>query len=93
MPVLALLEFAGVDEALYERVGARLAAPGAPEGIQFHACGAVPGGWRILGVWESQDDFDRFTDTVYIPAMLAEGGSRPMRREVWPAHHAGAVVR
>jgi hypothetical protein len=93
MTVLAILEFAGATEELYERVGARLAGRGAPDGIEYHACGPVEEGWRIFGVWESAEAFDRFADEVYIPAMLAEGGTQPSRREVWPAHHAGAVMR
>jgi hypothetical protein len=93
MTVLTILEFSGATEELYERVGARLADRGAPDGITHHACGPVADGWRILGVWESQETFDRFVDNLYIPAMLAEGGTRPSRREVWPAHHAGAVIR
>lgn len=93
MKVLTVLEFAGATEELYERVGARLASRGAPDGIEYHACGPVADGWRILGVWESLEAFDRFVDGVYVPAMLAEGGMHPSRREVWPAYHAGQVVR
>lgn len=93
MAVLTLLEFAGVTQELYERVGTRLAGAGAPNGIVYHACGPVPGGWRVVDTWESEDAFVRFVDLVYVPAMLAEGGSHPSRREVWPAHHAGAVTR
>ena len=93
MSVIAILEFPGVTQALYDRVGARLGTSGAPAGILYHACGPAPGGWRIIGVWESEADFDRFTDSVYNPVMKAEGGPEPSRREAFRAYHAGAVVR
>ena len=91
MAVITILEFPGVTRELYEQVGAALS--GAPDGILYHACGPIPDGWRILGIWESQEAFDAFTDGVYIPAMQAQGGALPARRDVTPAHHAGPVLR
>ena len=91
MAVITILEFPGVTREVYERVGASLAA--APRGILYHACGPTDGGWRIFGIWETQAAFDRFTDDVYIPAMRAQGGSRPSRREVTQAYHAGPVTQ
>ena len=92
MAVATLLEFQGVTQMLYERVGAELERTGRPEGILYHACGPVNGGWRIMDVWESREAFDRFVDDVYLPAIRAEGGPSPSRREVIAAYHAGASV-
>jgi hypothetical protein len=91
MAVATLLEFTGVTQAQYERVGAKLELTGGPDGILYHACGPVDGGWRIMDVWQSRAAFDRFVDEVYIPAMRAEGGPSPSRREVIAAYHAGSV--
>jgi hypothetical protein len=85
------LEFPGVTRELYEQVGASLS--GAPDGILYHACGPTQDGWRILGVWETLAAFDAFTDDVYIPAMWAQGGSAPSRRDTIEAYHAGPVLR
>ncbi len=93
MPVMTTLEFPGVTQALYEQVGRSLPAGEPPEGILFHACGPVAGGWRIVDVWESRDAFDRFVDGVFLPAMRAHGGPLPSRREVFETHHAGPVGR
>jgi hypothetical protein len=93
MPVITLLEFPGVTQALYDRVGAALGVEGPPDGILYHACGPVPDGWRISDVWVSREAFDRFVDGVYIPAMLSQGGPEPSRREVFQAYHAGYVQR
>jgi hypothetical protein len=92
MTVVTILEFPGLTREGYERVGASLsAAP--PEGILYHACGPVAGGWRIVDVWDSQAAFDRFVDGTYVPAVRRTGGPEPSRREVIVAHHAGGVLR
>lgn len=90
MAVITVLDFPGVTRELYERVGTSLAA--APDGILYHACGPTEDGWRIYGVWETEAAFDTFTDDVYIPAMRAQGGPLPSRREVTNSYHAGPVV-
>jgi hypothetical protein len=92
MAVVTVLEFPDLTREQYEWVGASLAA-GAPEGILYHACGAVEDGWRIMDVWESQEAFDRFVDRTYLPAVRQAGGPEPSRREVVAAHHAGVVQR
>ncbi|MCE8016138.1 hypothetical protein HOP62_08620 [Halomonas sp. MCCC 1A17488] len=92
MPVFTTIEFPGVTETTYESLGASLASKGAPVGILYHACGAVSGGWRIVDVWRSAEDFDRFVDGTLLPAARALGLPEPARRECFPAHHAGQVV-
>lgn len=93
MPVATVLEFPGITQEQYERVGADLEDAGAPAGILYHFCGAVPGGWRVMDVWASPEAFDRFIDGMYLPAMRAAGGPEPSRREIVPLYHAGTVQR
>jgi hypothetical protein len=92
MPVMTTLEFPAVTQQLYEQVGAAL-PQGRPDGILFHACGPAAGGWRIADIWESAEAFDRFVDVIFIPAMRAQGGPAPSRREVLTTYHAGPVRR
>lgn len=92
MAVVTTIEFPGVNQTSYETLGACLAVNGAPEGILHHACGPVSGGWRIVDVWRSAEDFDRFVDETLLPAARALGIPEPVRRECFPAHHAGQVV-
>lgn len=92
MPVVTTIEFPGVTETTYETLGASLASKGAPEGILYHACGPVAGGWRIADVWRSAEDFDRFVDGTLLPAARELGLPEPVRRECFPAHHAGQVA-
>ena len=93
MTVITTIEFPGVSQQTYEKLGASLAASGPPDGIVFHSCGAVPGGWRIVDVWTSQVEFDRFVDRTLLPAARALGLPEPSRRECFLAHHAGQVRR
>jgi hypothetical protein len=93
MPVVTMLEFPGITKQTYEALGASLASGEPPNGIVFHSCGAVPGGWRIVDIWNTQDEFDRFVDHVLLPAARALGLSEPSKRETFLAHHAGQVIR
>ena len=92
MAVVTLLEFPGMTQDQYTRVGTLL-PPGAPEGILYHTCGPVRDGWRIVDVWESQEAFDQHVDGAYLPAVRRAGGREPSRREAMTAHHTGAVHR
>jgi hypothetical protein len=93
MPVATLLEFPGLTQQQYEQVSTQLGPTGAPQGILYHACGPVEGGWRIVDIWDSREAFDRFVDETYLPAIRAAGGAAPSRREVVPTYHAGTVHR
>lgn len=93
MPCLTTLEFIDVDQRRYEALGARLASSGPPPGVIFHACAAIPGGWRIVELWESQAAFDTFVENRLLPAARALAWPEPSRRECVPTHHAGLVRR
>jgi hypothetical protein len=92
MAVVTILEIPGLTREQYEAAGASL-PPGPPEGIEFHSCGPVEGGWRIVDVWSSRSVYDAFLDDAFLPAIRAAGGAEPSRREVMDAHHAGPVIR
>ncbi|MGQ4878973.1 hypothetical protein ACOJCM_10435 [Billgrantia sp. LNSP4103-1] len=92
MSVVTLLEFTGVTEQSYEALGVKLASKGTPAGILYHACGPVTGGWRIMDVWRTSEDFDSFVDGTLLPAARTLGFPEPVKRECFPAHHAGQVV-
>lgn len=91
MPVVATIEFPGISVEIYRKLGSSIPSDRPPDGIIFHSCGAVPGGWRIVDIWESQDEFDRFIDETLLPAARALGLPEPSRRECFFAHHAGMV--
>ena len=101
MTIMTLLEFAGMDRQAYDRLGASLQAQGAPAGILFHSCGAVPNGWRIVDAWRSQEDFDHFVDETLLPAARSLASPRrpgastfmPTMRAWWPQGLLSANAR
>ena len=40
-----------------------------PPGLIVHAAGPTDDGWRIVAVWESEDDMARFRDERLLPAV------------------------
>jgi hypothetical protein len=78
----------GTQEA-YERVRARL-GQARPEGGIFHFAGPGPnGGWRVVEVWESEEEASRFFLEHFVPALRAAGfEGPPPARQLWPVHNA-----
>jgi quinol monooxygenase YgiN len=66
----------GIGPEQYERVNEKLNAQGdQPTGLIFHAAGqGEDGRWRIIEVWESRADFDRFNEERLTPAIAEVSG-------------------
>jgi hypothetical protein len=79
--VLVKQELEGVTQEMYDAVQGRLnAETDPPAGLIVHASGPVDGGWRIVDVWESAEDFQSFSDERIRPAVMAfaqEAGIEP----------------
>ena len=47
-----------------------------PEGQIFHAAGPSSGGWRIIAVHDSKENWERFRDDILMPKLKAgvQGG-------------------
>ncbi len=54
-----LQEMPGVTEADYRSVEKHL-GPDRPAGLLAHVSGPVDGGWRVINVWATEEDFQRF---------------------------------
>jgi len=60
MPIALIQDFDG-DATLYDAVLSKLDIENnPPAGMLVHTAGEVNGRWRIVDVWESRADFDRF---------------------------------
>ncbi|MGH2371818.1 MAG: hypothetical protein ACRDI2_26905 [Chloroflexota bacterium] len=71
MPVAVLVDNPEGSQEIYEKVRAQLGLE-APAGGIFHAAGPSPnGGWRVLEVWESEEDARRFAQERLMPAFDA----------------------
>jgi len=50
-------------------------------GCIVHTAGPIPGGWRVLDVWESQDKLDQFSQ-ILVP-ILEKHGLPMTQPEIW----------
>ncbi len=59
-----------------------------PAGGIFHVAGPSPnGGWRVIEVWESEEDAKRFVKERLLPAFEAVSAPPPPPPEFWPVHN------
>ncbi len=83
MAVALVLDFPGGTQEQYNEVVERMQLGGrmAPGG-QIHVAGRHAGGWRVIDVWESIQQFERFRDEQIIPHVQAVGLAAPQVRVV-----------
>jgi hypothetical protein len=92
MAVLVTQELQGVSQEMYDAVNEKVNAGGAPPpGLIVHTSGATDGGWRIVDVWESAEQFQRFSEERVRPAVAAwaaESGAEAAMPDttVWQLH-------
>lgn len=59
-----------------------------PAGGIFHGAGpSSNGGWRVIEVFESEDEAKRFLKERLGPAFRATGAPPPPEPEFWPLHN------
>ena len=74
------------SQEVYEKIRAQLGLE-KPAGGIFHVAGPSPkGGWRVIEVWESEEQADRFFRERFMPALEAVG-------LIGPAADAGVLAR
>jgi hypothetical protein len=87
MGVAMLLEWPGETQEQYEQLRQALALDESPpEGGVFHVCGPIPGGWRVLEVWESEEAFWRFFNERLKPAVREVGIPDMPDPQLYPVH-------
>ena len=89
MAVAMLVDNPRGSQEAYDRMRAHLGLD-KPAGGIFHVAGPSPnGGWRVIEIWESREEADRFFQERFVPAMKAAGlQGPPPEREFWPVHNA-----
>jgi hypothetical protein len=87
--VAVMLDSPDGSEEAYKQLRRRLGST-KPAGGIFHIAGPSPnGGWRVIEVWESEEQADRFFQEQLVPALRAAGVPSPLPpRELWPVHVA-----
>ena len=61
----------------YDKVTAEMGDVGMPAGLIVHVAGAVEGGFRMIDVWESREQYERFREDTVVPAMKRAFGRLP----------------
>jgi hypothetical protein len=75
------------SQEVYDKIRTHLGLE-KPAGGIFHVAGPSPaGGWRVIEVWESEEEANRFFQERFVPA-LKELGLTPPAREFWPVYNA-----
>jgi hypothetical protein len=73
-------EMPGVTEEMAARVESEVGGTPVP-GLIAHVGGPTARGWRIIDVWESEDDFHQFQSERLVPAVqTANKGANPSRQ-------------
>jgi hypothetical protein len=75
MAVVIVNEIEGADQTFYDQVNPKVMEGGSlPEGCQLHIAGPFEKGWRVITVWDSEEQFQQFRDEKLIPAIREIGG-------------------
>ena len=74
MAVVIVNEIEGGSQEMYDSVNPKVMEGGKlPDGCQLHIAGPMDGGWRVITVWDSEDQFQQFRDDKLIPALNEAG--------------------
>jgi hypothetical protein len=74
MAVVIINEIAGADQSFYDDVSPRTLPEGRlPDGCSLRIAGPMDGGWRVITLWESEEQFEEFRNGTLIPAIQEAG--------------------
>jgi hypothetical protein len=76
MPVLMTAVIPGATKELIEGMEPLLEQLRRAKGFRVHTNGPVSEGWRVVEVWDSQEDFEAWFEAFVKPA-FADGGPMP----------------
>jgi hypothetical protein len=87
MAVAMMVDNPEGSQETYERVREQLGLE-KPAGGIIHLAGPSPnGGWRVIEVWESEEDAKLFAKERLVPAFEAVGAPAPPPPQLWPVHN------
>lgn len=88
MPIAMMVDNPEGTQEVYDKVREHLGLADKAAGGIFHAAGPSPnGGWRVIEVWESQEDAERFVKERLRPAFDAVGAAGRPEPQFWPVHN------
>ncbi|MFE9257712.1 hypothetical protein [Streptomyces sp. NPDC006879] len=78
MTIAMVLDNPHGSQEIYDRAREQLGLQDKPAGGIFHAAGPSPtGGWRVIEIWESEEEAKRFVKERLAPALQAAGATGP----------------
>ena len=80
----------GADQDFYDQVNPKVMSGGKlPDGCQVHIAGPVDDGWRVITVWDSEEQFQQFRNEKLIPAIREIGAEDRIAPEITsnPVHN------
>ena len=91
MPILVVAEAAGVtaeqDAALVKALDL---GSSPPVGGRIRMAGPTADGWRIVTLWDSEEDWERFRKEKLVPALTGAGRAMPPV-QIWPVETVWTV--
>jgi hypothetical protein len=93
MPIAMLMEIPGCTQQQYDDVMAELRLEGMPAGGICHVAAPMEGGWRVLDVWESQEQFDRFYEDKLHGALVKANIRMDNPPKFAPVHNVMSIDR
>jgi hypothetical protein len=83
--ILVVGEASGVTAEQDAALAKRLYPEGSlPAGFRIRMAGAMADGWRIVTLWDSEADWERFRDDTLVPALAGIGQTMEAGVKIWP---------
>ena len=88
MATTVFMEWDGVSQDDYDSFMHSLALDNdPPTGLVLHAAGPKEGGWRVIELWEGQENFEGFMEVRLVPAAQKAGLSAQPSLEFFEAYN------
>ena len=85
MAILVVGEASGVTAEQDAALAKRLYPEGSlPAGFRIRMAGPMADGWRIVTLWDSEADWERFRDDTLVPALAGIGQTMEAGVKIWP---------
>lgn len=82
MAVLVISELPGVSDVGPEQWAPMINRLLGQRGLLLHADGPTEQGWRVVSIWDSREDFQRFFDSAIRPNLPLGAPSRDVVSEL-----------
>ena len=88
MAVAFIFTIKDATQAQYDESIKKLgeAGAGSPKGRLYHVAGAEEGGWKVIDVWESKEDWENFLKGS-LGKILQEVGMSQPQIDSFPVHN------